>query len=498
MTKPGHTPEHAVRANRGNMLHNACQLITYPDSLGGGLKELAAVLARFFPGAFRGLHILPFYPSSGDRGFAPLCYDRVDPAFGDWSDVDELGARYDLIVDFMVNHISRRSQWFQDFLARGDDSPYADLFIRLSRIAPDQTALETMLAKVFRRKPSPPYLVVTLPRGETERVWCTFDEEQIDLNVQSARGRELLKSLLLSLAGHRIRMLRLDAFAYVIKRPGTSCFFVEPETSALLHEIAVLLAPHAIEVLPEIHERHEVQLALARQGFWVYDFNLPLLVLQAFYDGSGANLRNWLRLCPRKQITTLDTHDGLPVLDVAGLMSAEDLERTKENLFAQGANVQRRYSLDPEYKNKNLYQLNCTYYSALGEQDDAYLAARAIQFFTPGIPQVYYVGLLAGRNDNELVERTKLGRNINRHNYSQAEIAVEAERPVVQRLLQLMQLRNNCPAFGGDFSIEPSAAHELALRWQGGGADALLQVDLRARRAEISLRDQAGARSWAP
>ena len=476
------------------MLRNGCHLITYPDSLGSNLTELRAVLRDHFQQAVCGVHLLPFYPSSGDRGFAPLGYEEVDPAFGGWEDVEALGNAYDLIVDFMVNHISRRSPFFKDYLEKGAGSTFAEMFLRLGQLAPRGISKDAYAA-LFKRKPTPPWVTVRPAGGAEEQVWCTFDDEQIDLDVESPIGREFIRRSLLGLAAHGVKMIRLDAFAYAIKRLGTSCFFVEPQTSKLLHDLHELLAPHGVELLPEIHERHHIQLALAAQGYWVYDFNLPLLVLQALYDGSSANLVQWARICPRKQITTLDTHDGLPVLDVADLMRADDLERTKENLFSQGANVQRRYSVDPAYKNRNVYQLNCTYYSALGEHDDAYLAARAIQFFFPGIPQVYYVGLLAGRNDTELVEQTKFGRNINRHNYGREEIRHEAQRSVVQRLLRLMIFRNTFPAFGGELSIGAAPDSELVLMWSKADSQTRLCVDLRNRRARISVREGA-ASTW--
>ena len=85
-----------------------------------------------------------------------------------------------------------------------------------------------------------------------------------------------------------------------------------------------------------------------------------------------------------------------------------------------------------------LLQINCSYYSAVGNRDDWYLLARAIQFFTPGIPLVYYVGLLAGENDVALVEATKNGRDINRHEFSLDEAIGETDRPVVR-------VRTLCP-----------------------------------------------------
>jgi sucrose phosphorylase len=136
----------------------------------------------------------------------------------------------------------------------------------------------------------------------------------------------------------------------------------------------------------------------------------------------------------------------------------------------------------------DVYQINCTYYSALGEDDAAYLMARSVQFFTPGIPQVYYVGLLAGRNDLELVERTKVGRDINRHGYSLEEIESQISRPVVQKLLALMKLRNNHPAFGGDFGIEQSPDTVLTVCWKKGIHTVRLQADFEARCFKITTR----------
>ena len=42
----------------------------------------------------------------------------------------------------------------------------------------------------------------------------------------------------------------------------------------------------------------------------MYDFALPLLMLHAFTFKTMDNLRHWLNICPRRQITVLDTHDG--------------------------------------------------------------------------------------------------------------------------------------------------------------------------------------------
>lgn len=476
-------------------LQNKCQLIVYPDSMGSNIAELHYLANRYFSDCIAGIHLLPFYPSSADRGFAPITYDAVEAAFGTWHDVDRLGEEYDLVVDFMVNHISAQSAYFKDFLEKGDKSEYADLFLRLDKMGPNGITDED-LRKVYTRKPRPPYREVSLADGKIEKVWCTFDYEQIDLNVNSPIGRKILRELLIKLARHRIKMIRCDAFGYTIKKLGTNCFYVEPETSDLLNDIRDTVKPFDVEILPEIHEHHSIQLKLGGQGHWVYDFALPLLVLQALYDGNNKNLINWLNICPRKQITTLDTHDGLPVVDVVDLMTEEEIERTRENLYTKGANVQKRYSTDPEYKNLDVYQINCTYYSALGDRDDSYILARAIQFFSPGIPQVYYVGLLAGRNDIELLESTKHGRDINRHNYSIEEVEAEIKRPVVQKLMKLMKFRNECVAFDGEMKIHSSAPSMIVIEWTKGDSRAILRGDLERHTTVIEYRDVSTRGRW--
>ncbi|MCS7243052.1 MAG: sucrose phosphorylase [Candidatus Caldatribacterium sp.] len=461
-------------------------LITYADSMGRNLKELRYLLKTHFQGAIGGLHILPFFPSSADRGFAPITYKKVDERFGTWEDIEELGKEYYLMFDFMINHISRQSAFFQDFLARKDASPYASMFIRYKDIWPQGEPPREELDMVYKRKPRPPYVTVRFADGSEEKIWCTFSDEQIDLNVTSAVTQEFIAETLKYLAQKGASLIRLDAVAYTIKKRGTNCFFVEPEIWKLLDFCRTILAPYGVEVLPEVHEHYSFQLKLAERGYWVYDFALPMLVLHTLYSGSKERLLHWLRICPKKQFTTLDTHDGIGVVDAKDLLTDEEIEKTEDYLYSRGANVKRIYSTTA-YNNLDIYQINCTYYSALGNNDDAYLLARAIQFFSPGIPQVYYVGLLAGENDVELVERTKQGRDINRHCYTVEEVEENLKRPVVQKLLQLMRFRNNCPAFDGNCVIqETDEKHLLILQWIKGEHKATLKADLKRLEFEVT------------
>ena len=469
-------------------LQNKVQLITYPDSLGSNLSELHYVLRRYLTRALGGLHILPFYPSSADRGFAPLTYDEVDPVFGSWDDIEKIGADFDLIIDFMVNHISRQSSYFQDYIEKGPDSEFADMFLPFSKLSPTGYISEEDLAKVYTRKPRPPYTEVERADGSKENVWCTFDYEQIDVDVNSPKTREIFRNYLIRLARTPAKMIRMDAFAYTTLKIGTSCFFLEPEVWEILDWLNEYVQPFGTQILPEVHEHYNFHHKIAAKGYWTYDFALPMLVLHSLYHHTGRRLRHWLTICPRQQITTLDTHDGLGVVDAQDLLTPEEIEKTLMGLDEKGANTRKIYS-GPEYQNLDIYQVNCTYYSALESNDDSYIAARTLQFFAPGIPQVYYVGLLAGKNDLELVEKTKNGRDINRHNYTLDEIATEIQKPVVKRLLDLMAFRSSYPAFNGEFFIEDAPDDRIKLTWKYPPHHTTATVDLNTYKSEISFYD---------
>lgn len=469
-------------------IQNKVQLITYPDSLGNNLIELHFVLRKYLQDIIGGVHILPFYPSSADRGFAPLTYDKVDPNFGNWKDVEKIGEDFDLVVDFMVNHISRQSVYFQDYIENGISSEYADMFLSFNKISPDGEISEEDLAKVYTRKPRAPYTVIERTDGSKEKIWSTFDYEQIDLDWQSPKTREIMRDYLIQLARSPAKLIRMDAFAYTTLKIGTNCFFLEPEVWELLDWLKGFVEPFGAEILPEVHEHYSYQMKLSEKSYWCYDFALPMIVLNTLYHHTNRRLLKWLSICPHKQITTLDTHDGIGVVDVKDLLSDDEIEQTINGLYQKGSNVKRIYS-GPEYQNLDIYQINCTYYSALENNDDSYMAARAIQFFTPGIPQVYYVGLLAGENDVELVETTQNGRDINRHNFTLSEIENNIKKTVVQRLFKLMKFRSNYPAFDGNFKIHDSSENEIKLSWTNQKHEAVLYVNLFSYQTKIKYYD---------
>ncbi|WP_099203770.1 sucrose phosphorylase [Scatolibacter rhodanostii] len=466
-------------------LSNQIMLITYSDSMGHNLEELHHILKQHVGSAIGGVHLLPFFPSSGDRGFAPMTYREVDKSFGDWTNITNLSEDYYLMADYMINHISAQSEYYKDFLQKKDNSEYKDLFIRYKDFWENGEPTQEQVDIIYKRKPKAPYIDAQFADGTTEKIWCTFGEEQIDINCPSETAKKFLRENLEGLAKYGIAIIRLDAFAYATKRADTTCFFVEPEVWDLLNETAEIVKPYGATILPEIHEHYTMQQKIADKDYYVYDFALPMLLINALYYGQSPYLKHWLEICPRKQFTTLDTHDGIGVVDVKDLLPDEEIEKTKEDIFRFGANVKKIYNT-ATYNNLDIYQVNCTYYSALGEDDSAYLIARAVQFFAPGIPQVYYVGMLAGRNDIELLEATKEGRNINRHYYTEQEVEEEVKRPVVRKLLDLMKFRNKCKAFDGSFILLPSSEEELWIRRENGDEIAELRVNFKKKTYTIT------------
>ena len=443
-------------------LKNEVMLITYADSLGKNMTDLYQVLDKHLKGVVGGVHLLPFFPSTGDRGFAPSDYTVVDEALGSWEGVQKLGENYYLMFDFMINHISRESKFFQEFKKNGLNAKYKEMFILISEFFPENRPTQEDIDLIYKRKDKAPFQEVIFSNGNKEAVWNTFGEEQIDLDVTKDIVKSFIAETIKDMASHGCSLIRLDAFAYAIKKLDTTDFFVEPDIWELLNEVRDVAAQYDVDLLPEIHEHYSIQKKISDHDYFIYDFALPMVTLYSLYSGKSNRLANWLKISPMKQFTTLDTHDGIGVVDARDLLTDDELTYTSEALYKVGANVKKTYS-SANYNNLDIYQINSTYYSALGDNDRSYLLARAIQVFAPGIPQVYYVGLLAGKNDIELLEATKEGRNINRHYYTTSEIESEVTRAVVKDLFTLLRFRNTSASFDLTGSITISTPSEESI-----------------------------------
>ncbi|HXD09384.1 MAG TPA: sucrose phosphorylase [Anaerolineales bacterium] len=477
-------------------MKNNIQLITYADRLGGGdLKTLHRVLKGPLAGLFGGVHILPFYyPIHGiDAGFDPIDHTRIDPYLGSWADIKNLGQDVDLMADLIVNHVSASSPQFLDYSEKGDASIYKNMFLTMASIFPNG-ATEADLMTIYRPRPGLPFSYAILKNNQKRLLWTTFSKEQIDINVTDPQGQAYLQSVLQTLHENGIRMVRLDAVGYAIKKAGSSCFMI-PETFDFIEYLANQAAALDIEILVEIHSHFRRQIDIAKQVERVYDFALPPLVLHAIFNRTARYLKEWLEISPRNAITVLDTHDGIGVIDIGadstdpqsrpGIIPPEELDALVEKIHTS-TNGQSRLATGGAASNLDLYQVNCTFYDALGRNDRDYLLARAIQFFAPGVPQVYYVGLLAGENDMTLLAKSGVGRDINRHYYTVEEIHRAIQRPVVQSLFELIRFRNHHPAFNGLFSMPETRESEITMRWDNGVNWAILEVDFASGSYSIS------------
>ena len=466
-------------------MKNKVQLITYADRLGDGtLKSMTEILRTRFKGVYEGVHILPFFtPFDGaDAGFDPIDHTTVDPRLGTWDDVADLAKTHGIMVDAIVNHMSWQSRQFQDVLAKGEESEYYPMFLTLSSIYPDG-ATEEQLAGIYRPRPGLPFTHYTCG-GKTRLVWTTFTPQQVDIDTDSAKGWEYLMSIFDQMAASHVSYIRLDAVGYGAKEPDSSCFMT-PKSFELIGRLREEGVKRGLEILIEVHSYYRKQIEIASKVDRVYDFALPPLLLHSLFTGHVEPVAHWTAVRPNNAVTVLDTHDGIGVIDIGsdqldrslkGLIPDEDVDALVNTIHAN-THGESAAATGAAASNLDLYQVNSTYYSALGCNDQHYLAARAVQFFLPGVPQVYYVGALAGGNDMDLLNRTHVGRDINRHYYTVAEIDENLERPVVKALNALCRLRNTLDAFDGEFSHEVDGDTSITFRWQGRTSSAALTFE---------------------
>jgi sucrose phosphorylase len=487
---------------------NQPQLITYVDRLTGGtIRDLVPLLDGPFTGAFGGVHLLPFYhPIDGtDAGFDPIDHTQVDTRLGSWADIAALTTRTAVMADLIVNHASRHSPQFQSYEQHGGRSPYAGMFLTYARVFPDG-ASESDLRALYTIRPTLPFTKHETAAAGPVVLWTTFTSDQIDLDVDHPEARRYLSAVLDRFQDAGITMVRLDAVGHAVKRAGTSCFMI-PETFTFIASLTAEARARGMEVLVEVHGYYQEQIEIARQVDRVYDFALPPLVLHAIYTRDALPLIRWLDMRPRNAVTVLDTHDGIGVADVAarrqpppapGLLPDADIEALIATIHER-SNGASRLASGSAAANVDASQINCTFYDALGRRDAEYLIARAIQCFVPGVPQIYYVGLLAGSNDLDLLGHTGVGRDVNRHYYTRDEVQRELTRPVVRSLFQLLRLRNSHAAFAGTFRMTSTAPDRVTLEWVNGHDTARLDVDLAEMHAAVTTAHGSGTepvRAW--
>ena len=311
---------------------------------------------------------------------------------------------------------------------------------------------------------------------------------QMDLNIKSPLVWDYYKDTLKKLSDYGVSIVRLDAFAYAPKEPGLRNFLNDPGTWDLLQKIDDIASGHALTLLPEIHASYGegTYKVLADKGYMVYDFFLPGLLIDAFIRKNGSYIKKWGDEVIDNNIMTvnmLGCHDGIPLLDLKGLLPEEDIQNLIDTVVKRGGYVKDLHGAKNVY-----YQVNATYFSALGESEQRMLMARAIQLFMPGKPQIWYLDLFAGKNDYEAMKRAGAGghKEINRTNLSLAEARDLLDKPVVQRQLEMLRYRNTCPAFTEDAKITINCdGSKMNIIWANDKAKACLKVDFEKETYEI-------------
>ncbi len=312
---------------------------------------------------------------------------------------------------------------------------------------------------------------------------------QMDLNVKSDLVWEHYDNTLKTLSNYGASIVRLDAFAYAPKEPGKKNFMNEPDTWDLLARVRELADKYHVTLLPEIHASYgeKVYKKVADMGYMTYDFFLPGLLIDAIEKKSGKDLARWAQELVDDKIRTvnmLGCHDGIPLLDLKGILPEEEIQNLIDTIVGRGGLVK-----DLHGKKNMYYQVNATYYSALGEDDRKMLLARAIQMFMPGKPQVWYLDLFAGKNDHEAVKHAGPAghKEINRTNLSIEEMEKRLSSDVVAKQVEMLKFRNTCPAFSfdADFSVETEGTR-MTMTWKNNGNTAALNVDFADYSYEIS------------
>ncbi len=430
-------------------------LITYGDMIQGGegppLAELCRFAENFLSGSFNGIHLLPFFPSSSDRGFAVMDFKQVEARIGNWSHITRLKSRFKLMMDLVLNHVSAKHPWFQEFLNQHPD--FAPFFIAF----PDETAIpEDQMRKIVRPRTSALLSAVDTLAGP-KSVWTTFSNDQVDLNYAHWPVLARIVETLLFYVCRGADFIRLDAVTYLWKKLGTTCVHL-PENHLvvqLFRDILDAVAPH-VAIITETNVAHAENITYFGNGRneaqMVYNFALPPLLLYTFLRGSCSKLAAWVQGLSELSGTTtffnfLDSHDGIGLPGAQGLLDAADIDMMTAAVRKKGGDVSYKSNGDGS---TSPYELNITCYSALidpeAEESEAlqiqrYLASRAIPLALAGVPGVYLHGLLGSPNAITAVETEGTARSINRQTLNAPELyaSLRDERGQTCRIFHALQ-----------------------------------------------------------
>lgn len=403
--------------------------IAYADHVHDGSKPTLQAMSAFFDkyldGVIGRVHFLPFYPYSSDDGFSVIDYYKIKPEFGDWSDVESIAKKYDLMFDLVVNHISQKSEWFQEFL-KGNPK-YQDYFIAYDE------PIET--AQVFRPR-THPVLTPFKTAGGTKYVWTTFSDDQIDLNFGNPEVLIEMIKVLLFYIEMGASVVRLDAVGYLWKKEETPCIHLSEthEVIKLIRDILNEVAPH-VWIITETNVPHKDNISYFGSGsdeaHLVYNFTLPPLLLHTFIKGDSSDLTKWAGSLTYPSDTSsffnfTASHDGIGVTPLKGIIPDEDIMNLAEYVKKKGGFVNMRTVAGQQ---PQPYELNTVYLSALGGNAGAFLASQAIALSLKGVPAIYFNSLTGAENWTEGVEKLGYNRAINRQKFDLTELSADLDNP---------------------------------------------------------------------
>lgn len=406
-------------------------MIAYADSFTGDdrvpLANLLTFLSDDAEGVISGVHVLPFAPASSDDGFSVTDFRAVSPALGGWEHLEAIADEFKLMTDLVLNHCSVRSEWFTRFLA--GEEPYSRFFITVDP--------KTDLSAVERPRPLPLLTEFQSAAGPVW-VWTTFGPDQADLNYAEPAVLLEMLDVLLGYIAHGARIIRLDAIAYLWKDVGqTSIHHAKThEVVKLLRAVTERFAPWVV-IVTECNDSygHNIGYLANRpdEARMVYSVPLPALTLDAFLRGSTDHLQEWATTLPTGDSTTtffnaLASHDGIALLPVRGVLSAEELQSMMDTVVTRGGNISYVRTPDGEIPGA----LNVSYLRAVVEPalPDAqrvavFLAAQSIMLILAGVPGIYYHSLVGSENWEQGLQETGDGRAINRRRLDYEQLSSE-------------------------------------------------------------------------
>jgi sucrose phosphorylase len=474
-------------------------ILVYAERVGGNLGHIEKLLKGPLKD-FEGIHVLPFFhPYDGDdAGFDPIDHKIVDPRLGTWSDFKRISETHELTADLIVNHASNLSPEFLDWQEKGDDSEYDGMFLTFDVVFPNG-ANEEGITSFYRPRPGMPFTAYEVA-GKRRLVWTTFMPSQVDIDIKHEKGQAYLRSVLDALASGGVKVVRLDAVGYAVKTPGTDSFMTK-ETLEFVSEITELIQSYGMRVLVEVHAHYTQQLDIAPLVDLIYDFQTAPLLLHSFFTGTVDRLDKWFQIRPTNCLNVLDTHDGFGVIDGGPINGRPGLITQAEmaNIFAVAEKNTHGHSaiasVVPQWFTLP-HQINATLPNIVAN-DTAYFAMRAVQFFLPGEPQVYYVGLFNGMDDRELFAQTGQGRDTNRHHYTPQEIDAALESDVTQAIIALARIRKHS-AFQGNFAWAVTGVNSIELRWDNADEFVALEIvtAVSAPSLKITASSSTGVREF--